>query len=253
MRIATWNLNNRVGKVRFRPEAAAAAIALGVDVLVFTEFFPRQHGDTFRATLASAGWTEQLISAQPSEVANRVLVASKLPLEPLNLNLPTFDQQFPANVLGVKLPTLGVSVLGLRVPWYQGQTAHLLYSAWEWLEAASALLKASPSVVIGDLNVQTSSASSVAGVHFRRILAGGWQRAAPSGGATYFGHGGKRSEIDHVLATNHCVLSDAACVQEAGGFMFAGSPDAISDHAALVCEVGLVTDSRRTPDTENPS
>ena len=82
MRIATWNLNNRVGKVRFRPEAAAAAIALGVDVLVFTEFFPRQHGDKFRATLASAGWTEQLMSAQPSEVANRVLIASKLPLAP---------------------------------------------------------------------------------------------------------------------------------------------------------------------------
>ena len=38
MRIATWNLNNRVGKTRFRLDAAEAAIALGVDVLVLPVF-----------------------------------------------------------------------------------------------------------------------------------------------------------------------------------------------------------------------
>ena len=43
MLIATWNLNNRVGKVRFRPEAASAAIALGADVLVFNEYYPKDH------------------------------------------------------------------------------------------------------------------------------------------------------------------------------------------------------------------
>jgi len=37
MRLATWNLNNRVGKVPFRPEAAQAAIALDVDLMVLTE------------------------------------------------------------------------------------------------------------------------------------------------------------------------------------------------------------------------
>ena len=34
---ATWNLNNRVGMVGFRPEAANVAIALEADVLVFNE------------------------------------------------------------------------------------------------------------------------------------------------------------------------------------------------------------------------
>jgi hypothetical protein len=55
MLIATWNLNNRVGKVRFRPEAASAAIALGADVLVFNEYYPQEHEPTFVRTLHDAG------------------------------------------------------------------------------------------------------------------------------------------------------------------------------------------------------
>jgi hypothetical protein len=121
---------------------------LGSDVLVFTEFSPQQYEDRFRTALANAGWSEQLMSAQPSEVSNRVLVASKLPLAPLTLDLPTFDQQFPANLLGVTLRSLGLSVLGVRVPAYSGRTAHLLFPAWEWLEATTASLKRSPSVII---------------------------------------------------------------------------------------------------------
>ena len=191
MRIATWNLNNRVGKVRFRPEAADAAVALNVDVLVFTEFFPQQHEDRFRAILADAGWSEQFMSAQPNEIANRGLVASRLPIAPLPINLPTFDQQFPANLAAVSLPSLGIAIVGVRVPAYSTQGAPLLLQAWEWLEMASAALKGSPAVLLGDLNVSTNSTASRGGDHLRRILASGWRRATPSGGATFFGHSGQ--------------------------------------------------------------
>lgn len=238
MRIATWNLNNRVGKVRFRLEAAHAAIALDADVLVFTEFFPQQFESRFRTTLDNAGWSQQIMSAQPKEVANRILVASKLPLAPLSIDLPTFDQQFPANLLGVRFPSLGISVLSVRVPAYSGKSAHLLSHAWEWLEVTAASLSSSPSVVIGDLNVSMSQPSR-AGNHFRRIVASGWQRAAREGANTFFGHRGKKTEIDHVLATSHCILSEATCVQEIGGFVLAGTSNAISDHAALTCHVEL--------------
>lgn len=239
MRIATWNLNNRVGKVRFRPEAADAAVALNVDVLVFTEFFPQQHEDRFRAILADAGWCEQFMSAQPNEIANRVLVASRLPIAPLPIDLPTFDQQFPANLAAVSLPSLGIAIVGVRVPAYSTQGAPLLLQAWEWLEMASAALKGSPAVLLGDLNVSTNSTASRGGDHLRRILASGWRRATPSGGATFFGHSGQTSEIDHILATDHCVLTDAKSIQSAGGFTLCGSSSAISDHAALVAQVEL--------------
>ena len=198
MYLATWDLNNRVGTVPFRPDAADAAMALGADVLVFTEFFPKQHEERFRAALANAGWSEQLMSAQPSEVANRVLIASKLPLSPLNLDLPKFDQQFPANLLAVRLPSVGLSLLGVRIPAYE--TAHLLLSAWGWLEATASILKNNPSVIIGDFNVQVSG-NSRASKCFRRILADEWHRAEP-GGATFLGYKGRISEIDHVIATS---------------------------------------------------
>ena len=241
MKIATWNLNNRVGKVRFRPEAAEAAMALNADVLVFTEFFPRQHEDQFRDTLSRAGWTSQVMSAQPTEVANRVLIASRLPLVPLPIELPTFDQQFPANVAAVFMPSTGVSIVGARVPAYTAGESPLLRGAWEWLEMSAALLCGRPAVILGDLNVSTTSSISRGGTHFRRILAAGWQRATPADGATFYGHNGRTSEIDHILTTVHCTITEAECIKCAGRFDYCGSPNAISDHAALVCRVELAT------------
>src|SRR5438874_2424387 len=195
MRIATWNLNNRVGKTRFRPEAADAAIALSADVLVFTEFFPQQHESAFRAKLATAGWDQQLMSVQPSEVANRVLIVSKFALAPLPLDLPTFDQQLPANLLGVSLPTLGIAIVGVRIPAYSGETAHLLLPAWDWLETTATALKSSAAVLLGDLNVATDSKGSTGGGHFRRILNSGWHRVPNCNEPTFFGQRGQSAEI----------------------------------------------------------
>ena len=225
--VATWNLNHRAGSGRFHPEAANVAISLGADLLVFTEYFPREYENQFRSALSNAGWTEQLISEQSSEVANRVLIASKLPLKPMPLDLPMFDQQFPSNILGVRLPSLGLSILGVRVPAYSSKTktGHLLFPAWDWLETTAASLRNGPAVIIGDLNIQTSSGASRAGNHLRRILANGWHRAEP-GEPTFFGHNGKTSEIDHILATDHCTFSDARVYKQT-----------LSDHAALMCRI----------------
>jgi hypothetical protein len=240
MLLATWNLNNRVGKVGFRPEAAGAAISLNADVLVFNEFFPQRHEAIFRSSLADAGWNHQLMSPDSGEIANRVLVAAKVPLEPLALERPTFDRQFPANLLCAFLPSFRFSLVGVRVPAYVGETASMLLRTWEWLEKTAARLKNTPSVIMGDLNVSTTSTRSKGGDHFRRILGNGWHRAAPHGEGSYFSHSGVRTEIDHIIGTSHCVFADARYVRESGGFVLAGLPNAISDHAALVCRVILL-------------
>jgi hypothetical protein len=70
MRIASWNLNHRVGRTRFRKEAADAAIALDVDAIFFNEYFPQTHGPAFEGRLADAGWRHQLMSPEPQERAN---------------------------------------------------------------------------------------------------------------------------------------------------------------------------------------
>ncbi len=240
MLIATWNLNNRVGKVRFRPEAASAAIALGADVLVFNEYYPKDHEPTFVRTLRDAGWLYQEKSKDTGEIANRVLIASRLPLEPLDIRLPDFDRQFPSNVLCVGVPSAGVSIVGVRVPWYNGKNVGLLVNAWDWLESTAAALLNRPSIILGDLNAELKSNRSRGGEHLRRIMQSGWHRAAPKETASFFNNAGQNSEIDHILGTSLCGFSNARYVTELDGHLLTGGKDAISDHAALLAEVTLL-------------
>lgn len=240
MRIATWNLNNRVGKVAFRPEAAAAASALNADLVALNEFYPQRHENAFRAALASSGFVHQVASEPPTgTVANRVLIASRVPIERIDLKVPTVDIHLPANVVGVRVLHQNLTIVAVRVPAYAGVEAPFLMMAWEWLSTLAASLKGQPAVLLGDLNVSISSGPSRGGSHFRSILESGWHRAAAIG-PTYFGHSGGRSEIDHILATSPCALTNAAAVTEVGPFKLAGAVDAISDHAALVCDLTIL-------------
>jgi hypothetical protein len=118
MRIASWNLNHRVGMTRFRPEAADAAMALDVDAIFFNEYFPKEQGPVFARRLAAAGWRHQLISAEPPERANRTFVAARVSVELDSLALPTFDHQLPANLLVVRFPDAELRVIAVRVPAY---------------------------------------------------------------------------------------------------------------------------------------
>ena len=235
MRIATWNLNNRVGTVTFRPEAANAAIAINADVLVFTEYYPQAHHLRFARVLEDAGWEHQLLSEETSESANHVFIAARCLLEPLNLDLPNFDLQFAPNLLGAIVPSFGVSLVGVRVPWYDSR--QLVFSAWDWLAAAAASLKHCPAIILGDLNVSLTSDIARGGNHFRRVLESGWHRATPTGGASYYGRGDGRSEIDHILGTNLCEFGETEYIMKSGAFELAGAKHAISDHAALVTRV----------------
>ena len=239
--IATWNLNNRVGKVRFRPEAADAATALGADILVFTEYYPQAHHEAFCATLAAKGWTHQLISGDTGEIANRVLIVSRVAIERLPLAVPSFDRHLPSNVLAVGVPSAGLSLIGVRIPAYESRDQDKLAKSWEWLAALAQDLARRPALILGDLNVSLDTPPRRMGGLFRDILEKGWHRAEPAGGASFFGHGGRQSEIDHMLGTQSCIFADAALVTKVGGIDLARAPGAISDHAALIARVSIVT------------
>jgi endonuclease/exonuclease/phosphatase family metal-dependent hydrolase len=240
MLIATWNLNNRVGLTKFRPEAAQAAADIGADLLVFTEYFPLANARAFTDTLHKAGWDKQLISSDTGEKANRVLMACRHQLHPLDVKLPDFDRQFPANVLCALLPTVNLSVIGVRVPWYDGSDMPMVFRAWDWLEAAAAALAGRPAVILGDLNVGLKSGHARGGDHFRRMLASGWHRAEPSEGASFYTSGGGASEIDHILGSGSCHFGVARYVASLGQHKLAGCENAISDHAALVADVTVL-------------
>jgi hypothetical protein len=236
MRIASWNLNHRVGLTRFRPEAADAAIALDVDAIFFNEYFPKNHGLVFRRRLADAGWCHQLTSAEPPERANRTLVAARVPVELDPLALPKFDHQLPANLLVVRFPIAKLRVIAVRVPAYVSG-GDLIIQSWDWLEWAAAALVGDAAVIVGDLNISSRSPRARGGDHFRRIRSAGWSLATPEGEPSYFSATGRTSTLDYLLHTRAVRALNASVVTKAGGYILAGSPGALSDHAAIVANL----------------
>jgi endonuclease/exonuclease/phosphatase family metal-dependent hydrolase len=243
MLIATWNVNHRVGRTRFRLEAVDAIEALQADVVVLTEYYPQEHHNAFCAYLSDVGWPCSMASETCGEIANRVLIASRLSLEPLAVALPTFDRQFPPNILSVTIPAARLRLIGLRIPAYTAKDRPCLLAAWNWLEATMAGLHDAPTIVLGDLNANpASSPTTSGGSHFRRVLAAGWRRAVPAGDASYFGPNGRRSEVDHILCNGGCGFANVRYVVEAGKWRLAAGEDALSDHAALLADISETTD-----------
>lgn len=236
MKIAAWNLNHRVGTTRFFPQAASAIGSLPVEVLVLTEYFPKSHHETFSANLASHGFSCQMLSAETSEKANRVLIAAKHDFELDPLPAPTFDQQLPANVLAVRFPSSGIRLLGVRIPYYTDKDLPRVFEAWRWLEAASEALRGDQAIIVGDLNVETTSHAQRGGDHFRQILAQGWVRAQPASGVSYYAKNGAKTDIDHALCSPSLQFATSRYQTELGDMVFAGTAAALSDHAVLIVE-----------------
>lgn len=239
VQVAVWNLNHRVGMTAFRAQAPAAAMALDADMLVFNEFYPGKHEQSFRSQLKDAGWHHQVLSADTGEKANRVLIASRVPIESMPLALPAFDRQFPANIAAVTVPGIRISLIGLRVPMYQKATADLLPRAWDWLENTARALADDSVVIVGDLNTSIHANGSRCRPQFQRILSSGWQRSEPTDGPSYFGTNGATSEIDHVLHTPRVNVASARFIRAVNGYSLAGASDELSDHAALCFSMQL--------------
>lgn len=237
MKIAAWNLNHRVGKTRYLPEAASAIGSLTVDVLVLTEYFPRVHDKQFASDLMDHGFSSLVASKETDEDANRVLIAAKERFEIDSLALPTFDQQFPANVLAVRFPSTNIRLLGVRVPYYIDKELPRVQDAWAWLETAAETLKEDKAIIVGDLNASVTSSSSRGGDHFRRIMESGWVRAQPANGSSFFGKDGVNTEIDHALCTATLRLVSVRYETKTVNEVFVGGDKALSDHAVLMVEV----------------
>lgn len=238
LRIASWNLNHRIGMTRFKPEAADAAIALGADAIFFNEYFPQRHGATFEGRLKDAGWVHQLISHEGPERHNRTMVASRVPVEMDAVELPSFDYTMPSNTLAVRIPSHKLRVVAVRVPMYQRAQKELTLRGWEWIESTAAMLADHPAMIVGDLNCAPTSRASTGGDHFRRILASGWTAAQfPQGQSSYFGPKGSRSTLDHLLHTRAVRCVEPSYVTTIGAFTLAGDGGSLSDHAAIVAEL----------------
>lgn len=235
-KLLCWNVNHRLGRTQYRPDAADAAMATGADVLMFTEFFsPGSALEAFTEACVNGGWRHVAISEAAGKT-NRVLLASKLPFQVLQLPKTTVDEHLSGNALLVRLDG-GMTVFCLRVPTYQGPDRS---AAWNWVRGiARMLLGQPPALLIGDLNTGLGAKRAVA--QFAQILESGWTRLQPVGVGSFFGKDGYTSEIDHALVAG-AERATARYVRYAGAYELAGHERALSDHVAI--EVQLDLDGR---------
>lgn len=242
MRLATWNLNHRATRKKIPRGVADAIDALGLDAVVLTEFVPGPDRAEFIDRLGQIGLGHVLVSSAVVGAArreNHVLIASRTPVVAGTVVGPAIDASLPSNVLHAQVVGLGVDLLGVRVPDYS-KTPSVRRACWDWLEGATSALLATPSVLLGDLNVDPSYPKSKCGDRLTALVTRGWTSATPLLGASYWTLTGKLPRrLDHGFVSEHLTVRDARYVERIGGLVFAGGSAALSDHAALLVEVGM--------------
>ena len=224
VRVLSWNLNNRVGLNQFRADAADAAASIKADLCVFTEFYPGAHLEIFTETLKSNGYRHFVLSQEVKSRANRVLIASRIPIIKNEPSFSSFcDDQLRSNTAICFVPDFNLNVIGIRLPWYKDRK--LIFSAWDWVVQEAEKYTQKSTLLIGDFNVGFEGAASRGGDHLRHLLASNWSTCEPiSESFSFFGHNGKKSKIDHALVSRRCTLKSVEYVTQTKDFSFAGCP-----------------------------
>jgi endonuclease/exonuclease/phosphatase family metal-dependent hydrolase len=233
MRIVTWNLNHKTFLQDIPHDAIHALLSLRPDILVLTEYVHGPTRERFQDTLASHGIGQCLISGRvPGE--NQVLIASRSRLEPGPIRAPAIAPSVPSNALHTILPDQQFEILGIRVPDYS-KDARTKRACWDWIERTAVGVSARPFVMIGDFNTDPSYPSSRCGDRIGKLVASGWQLAAPMEGASYWTmKENLPRRIDHAFLSRHFTVTDTRYVTDFDGRRVVGhGRGMLSDHAIL--------------------
>jgi len=234
VRIAAWNLNHRAREKPISPKVAKAVQEIAPDVLVLNEYVDGQSRQQLRADLEALGLVNQLVSERISG-QNQVLIASRLPFEPGALRGPaTQDGAGAANFLHVRLPSVNLDLIGIRVPWYTGKP---LTFYWDLLMPLIEATRSKRAVWIGDLNADPERPINVGGRRLAALRSAGWQIPAADGQWSF----PTGSRIDHALVASSLRVGSARYITTLNGQSMIGlqQPETASDHAALLLEVGV--------------
>ena len=232
MRIVSWNLGHQTRELPFKPLFQDAVTALRPDVLVLNEYV---HGTTrasFVSWLGELGLKNHEVSTRQG-TQNQILIASRSRLECGDLIGPSSEGGGgQSNFLHVKLPEVGVEIVGLRVPAYE-QKAYLT-EFWQRLIAVITSAADRPIMFIGDFNADPDGQYHTGSKQFAALRVSGWQLPSPTGTRSF--KSGTR--IDHAVASVSFGAIHAAYVEEVNGISLCGlSSQAISDHAPIVVEL----------------
>jgi endonuclease/exonuclease/phosphatase family metal-dependent hydrolase len=237
MKLLTWNVNHRASRKRIPSLMGEALAWLSPDVIVLTEYVPGPSHENFMAELVAGGFAHMCMSHYtPKE--NHVFIAARTDLVLGTIKGPPIAPSVPSNVLHVHLKGHGLDIVGLRVPDYSKQPP-IRHACWDWLETITRSVREQPFVFMGDFNVDPSYSPNKCGDRIGKLVASGWQHAAPSSGVSYWPvAGGTGKRLDHAFVSKHFVVRNTEYIWESGNYVFAGKTlGAMSDHAALLIEI----------------
>ena len=237
MRLFAWNVNHRTFKKKIPTSMPAGIISLEPDVIVLTEYVAA-NDHRFLCDSLSAGGFRHIHITDKVKGQNQVLVATKNHSEPgEELNPDPLPPAKP-NFMHIRLPSLEMEVIGLRVPMYKRNVEKRLY--WEWFEEMVKSLNHRNFVILGDINANKEDPRSVGGACLLRIEEYGWKIPVPTGEWSYQSNLEKTSCIDHVLVSADIKVEEARYVVQYDNHLFAGIKNGgMSDHAALVVDIDL--------------
>ncbi|EPR44204.1 Endonuclease/exonuclease/phosphatase [Desulfovibrio sp. X2] len=242
MKIATWNLNHRagVGPLKRAKPIVAAISALDADVVVLTEYVRQPRREDILPLMSEMGWHH--LSTLHTKGENSVLIVSKSILRKGRIVAPQVHASAPPNALHVHIPSLGLEILGLRVPDYSKSIYRGIRATyWDWLMTVARDTVSRPFLIIGDLNTDPSYSPSKYGDRLHGMVRLGWQHALPGAGWSYKGNAtkpGGEKRLDHAFVTGHFEIRNSSYVSISGEHVFAGDKARqLSDHAPLVVDL----------------
>ena len=238
MKLLAWNLNHRASRRRIPTWIAPAINEHTPDVLVLTEYVEGPDHDAFLATLSANGLCNFSLTAQPGR-ENQLLIASRDLQRRNELFVPDIHRSVPSNALEVHLTGLGITVLGFRMPAFDGQDRTLKRPTWNWLLGQAHQISGELAIIVGDFNTAPGDPRANCGDCFENLVQDGWQHVRPVSGYSWRHPGsGIERQIDHVFLSASLIPRKVAYswtferIAPDGTSRKVGTPD----HAMLLCE-----------------
>lgn len=241
MRILTWNLNHRARRRAVPDWIAAAILGRQPDVVVLTEYVEGPDHGRLAEALGEAGFAPPAVSARPSG-GNQVLVAARGGVERRTIEAPgTLPPAVSSNVLHVGVPSLGIEVLGFRMPAFPSAQREDKRKTWDWLLDSARSLGDRAAVITGDLNTSPEDGPRFFGDRIAALVEDGrWRLARPADGYSWLhARSGRERQIDHLFHTRALTARRAVYDWD----FRALNEDAVSgkvgrpDHAMLVVDL----------------
>lgn len=253
LRLLSWNILHG-GSSRRLPYIALELVSHGPDVVVISEFRPTLGGQIL-AVLADRGMTHVAMAAPDAPPGrNRILIASRMELEPLTGAGPEtmpdcLNRRVLVRRLGPGAGGLVLTAAHLPDDWTPSKALH----GWAWLVAHAIRLRGESHVILGDLNGsrdrgQPGGPPAHVAHAMGRLATAGYVDAFETGAsdervsqiAAFRPESTWKSHWGHELRLDHALLS-ASLRSSLRRATYAHSPraDGVSDHSAVLVELAI--------------